>query len=102
KSRIFIISFPHVDFINRFSIYRNSYRILIGFYFIPASLTIEERLRPKAIFPLILKPYNSNFQNIIKVFKTITKLDEGIIINIPRKSKARLYAFPIYYIGDIL
>ncbi|KAK1773346.1 hypothetical protein QBC45DRAFT_340080, partial [Copromyces sp. CBS 386.78] len=97
-----IISFPYIDFIDGFSIYRNLYRILIGFYFIFAGLTIEERLRLKAIFLLILRPYASNFQDITKILKTITKLDKGIVINILRKGKVRLYVFPIYYIGDIL
>ncbi|KHE79886.1 hypothetical protein GE21DRAFT_1219790, partial [Neurospora crassa] len=56
-----IVSFPHFNFINRFSVYRNSYRTLIGFYFTPVGLLAKEYIRPSNIFPLLLSPHRSNF-----------------------------------------
>ncbi|KAK1779832.1 hypothetical protein QBC45DRAFT_325207, partial [Copromyces sp. CBS 386.78] len=67
-----VILFPYFDFINRFSIFCNSYRILIGFYFILASLLIKERIQFNNIFPLILSLYKFIFENIIKALKIIT------------------------------
>ncbi|KAK3492324.1 uncharacterized protein B0T23DRAFT_317796, partial [Neurospora hispaniola] len=103
-----VISFPYIDFINKFNIFYNSYRILIGYYFTPADLSIEEHIKPGNVFPLLLRPYNSNFNDIIKILIIITHLNKGIIINLPKKTidsknnKIRLYIFPIYYTSNIL
>ncbi|KAK1773572.1 hypothetical protein QBC45DRAFT_339558, partial [Copromyces sp. CBS 386.78] len=67
-----IILFPYFDFINRFSIFYNSYYTLIGFYFILAGLIAKERIRPGNIFLLLLSLYSSKFEDIIKAFKIIT------------------------------
>ncbi|KAK3392109.1 hypothetical protein B0T20DRAFT_362160, partial [Sordaria brevicollis] len=91
-----------IDFINGFSVFRNSYRILIGFYFTFANLSIEKRLQLRSIFLFILKPYSLRFDNIIKALKIIIKFNENIIIFIFSKGEVLLYIFPIYYIRDIL
>ena len=49
-----VVSFPHLDFIDGFGVFQNSYRTLMGFYFTPAGLWWEERSRPGSIFPLVL------------------------------------------------
>ncbi|KHE79544.1 hypothetical protein GE21DRAFT_1220589, partial [Neurospora crassa] len=101
KGSILIILFPYINFINSFNIFYNSYYLLIGFYFIPAGLTINKHIRLKSIFLLILRLYNLKFRDVIKILKTIIKFDEGIVIDILGKSKIILYVFAICYTGDI-
>ncbi|MCV5147911.1 hypothetical protein OFB99_24940, partial [Escherichia coli] len=87
-----------------------SYYILIGYYFTLVGLLIEEYIKPSSVFPLLLRPYSSNFSDIIKVLIIIAHLDKGMIVNLLRKpisstsksNKIRLYIFPIYYTGDML
>ncbi|KAK1779844.1 hypothetical protein QBC45DRAFT_325116, partial [Copromyces sp. CBS 386.78] len=67
-----VILFPYFNFIDGFSIFRNSYYILIGFYFILAGLLIKKYIRPSSIFPLVLGLYRFKFENIIKALKIIT------------------------------
>ncbi|KAK1830478.1 hypothetical protein QBC39DRAFT_229781, partial [Podospora conica] len=52
-----VLSFPYLDFINSFSIFRNSYRILIRFYITLARLLTIERTKPRSIFLIIFKYY---------------------------------------------
>ena len=101
-----VILLLYIDFIDGFSIFRNLYRILIGYYFIPVGLLIDECIKPGSIFPILFRLYGSNFGNIINALKLLAKLNKGIIIDILRKLpnggiKAKLYIFPLYYIGDI-
>jgi predicted DsbA family dithiol-disulfide isomerase len=49
-----VVSLPHLDFIDGFGVFQNSYRTLMGFYFTPAGLGEEERFRPGSIFPIVL------------------------------------------------
>lgn len=49
-----VVSFPHIDFIDGFGVFSNSYRTLMGFYFTPAGLSQRERARPGNIFPIVL------------------------------------------------
>ncbi|KHE81471.1 hypothetical protein GE21DRAFT_1215761, partial [Neurospora crassa] len=105
-----VILFPYINFINRFSVFYNSYCILIGYYFTLVGLLIEEYIKPGSVFPLLLRPYSSNFGDITKVLIIIVYLDKGMIVDLLRKligltfksNKVRLYIFPIYYTGDML
>ncbi|KAK1773246.1 hypothetical protein QBC45DRAFT_340346, partial [Copromyces sp. CBS 386.78] len=67
-----VILFPYFDFINKFSIFYNSYYTLIGFYFTPAGLLAKERIQFSSIFPLLLSLYRSKLEDITKALKTIT------------------------------
>lgn len=70
--------FPILIFIDSFSVFRNLYRLLIGYYITPAGLTYKERTKSSNIFLLVLGPYSSNFANIIKGLGTLAKLNRGI------------------------
>lgn len=71
-------SFPMAVFIDGFGVFRNSYRTLMGMYFTPAALTLDERRRPRSIFPLVLGPHASKFGDVIKGLPSLTELDKGM------------------------
>ncbi|KAK3896551.1 hypothetical protein C8A05DRAFT_39905, partial [Staphylotrichum tortipilum] len=95
-----VVSFPHIDFIDGFGVFSNSYRTLMGFYFTPAGLTEKERARPGSIFPIVLGPHASNFSDVIKALRTMALLDAGMIMDI-NGEQVRLCAFAICYTGDM-
>ncbi|KAK3494189.1 uncharacterized protein B0T23DRAFT_293096, partial [Neurospora hispaniola] len=80
-----VILFPYINFINRFSVFYNSYYILINYYFTLVGLLIEECIKPGNVFPLLFRPYSSNFGDITKVLIIIIYLNKMMIINLPRK-----------------
>ncbi|KAH8746167.1 hypothetical protein F5882DRAFT_237250, partial [Hyaloscypha sp. PMI_1271] len=65
-------------FIDGFSIYRNLYRTLIGIYTILVGFSSKEYSRRANVFPIILGPYRSNFNNIINILVSLRPLDKGI------------------------
>jgi hypothetical protein len=95
-----VVSFPHLDFIDGFGVFRNSYRTLMGFYFTPAGLLGTERARPGSIFPIVLGPHASNFGDVVKALRTMSYLDSGVETDLDGR-KVRLCAFPLCYIGDM-
>ncbi|KAK1779816.1 hypothetical protein QBC45DRAFT_325161, partial [Copromyces sp. CBS 386.78] len=71
EGNVRVVLFSYFDFIDRFSIFRNLYYILIGFYFILAGLLVKERIWPNSIFLLIFSLYGFKFEDIIKALKSI-------------------------------
>ncbi|KAK4118238.1 hypothetical protein N657DRAFT_404669 [Parathielavia appendiculata] len=100
KNDMPVVSLPHLDFIDGFGVFQNSYRTLMGFYFTPAGLGEEERFRPGSIFPIALGPHASDFGDVIKALKTKAHLDAGIVMTI-RAETVRVCAFAMCYIGDM-
>ncbi|KAI1131426.1 hypothetical protein F5Y10DRAFT_262185 [Nemania abortiva] len=95
-----VVSFPMLTFIDGFGVYRNSYRTLMGFYFTPAALKADERLRPGSIFPLVLGPHASDFGDVIAALRTMAYADHGIVEDINGQD-TRICAFTMAYIGDM-
>lgn len=60
------MSLPLINFINGFSLYRNIYRSLIGFYIILASLPFYKRIRRTNVLALILSLYSSNIEAVVR------------------------------------
>lgn len=96
------ISLPLITFINAFSLYRNSYRLLIGIYFIIAALNVRKRDRRANVFPLMLGPYSSNFADVVKAIKLLSILDRGVEVYIPSIGTVLLLAFTLYFLRDML
>lgn len=90
-----------ITFIDTFGLYRNSYRSLIGIYFILAALDIYERNRRVNVSPLILGPYSSNFADIIEAIRLLSVLDKGIKVYIPGEGRVLLVAFTFAFLGDM-
>lgn len=55
-----------LNFTDAFSLYRNMYRALIGFYMLNSAFTIIERRRRTNIFLLTIGPYSSNLEGIVQ------------------------------------
>lgn len=69
---------PLIIFIDAFGLYRNSYRSLIGVYFIIAAMNSRERNRRANMFLLTLSPYSSNFADVVEAVRLLVSLDRGI------------------------
>ncbi|KHE78377.1 hypothetical protein GE21DRAFT_1223544, partial [Neurospora crassa] len=89
-------------FINRFSIYRNTYRSIIKAYQSPARLPYNTRIRNINIFPIVLGPYTLNFNNIIKALRYLILLNKGTIIISIKGRPTLILVFTLYYTSDIL
>lgn len=96
------MSLPLITFINAFSLYRNSYRLLIGIYFIIVALNVRKRDRRANVFPLTLSPYSSNFADVVKAIKLLSILDRGVKVYIPSIGIVLLLAFTLYFLRDML
>lgn len=93
-------SFPMVIFIDGFGVFRNSYRSLMGMYFTPAALTLEERLRPRNMFPLVLGPHASEFGDVLAGLRTLADLESDQVMGINGQD-SRVCAFAMCYTGDM-
>lgn len=89
-------------FINRFGLYRNAYRSLIGFYCILAGISFYKRARRTNVFPITLGPYRSNFVAVVNAIsdKGLIALDKGVEIEIAGETLL-LIAFIFVYISDM-
>lgn len=96
------MSLPLITFIDAFGLYRNSYRLLIGIYFIIAALNIRKRDRRANVFPLTLSPYSSNFADVVKAIKLLSILDRGVEVYVPSIGIVLLLAFTLYFLRDML
>lgn len=96
-----IMSLPLLTFIDAFGLYRNSYRSLMGIYFIIAALSARERDRRANVFPLTLGPHGSNFADVVEAIKLLAMLDRGIEVHIPGAGKVLLVAFTMAFLGDM-
>lgn len=89
-------------FIDGFSLYRNIYRSLIGFYLLITAFTNKERNRRANVMPLTLGPHSSNTDNVINAISlAIRALNEGIEIELQPSKKIIVYAITMYYISDM-
>ncbi|KAK1829554.1 hypothetical protein QBC39DRAFT_262797, partial [Podospora conica] len=61
-----VVSLLITFFIDRFSIFRNSYRFLIGIYAIATGISVRNRYRRTNILPLILSLYGFNFDDTVR------------------------------------
>lgn len=95
------MSLPLLTFIDAFGLYRNLYRLLIGIYFILASLYTRERDRRANVFPLTLGPYSSNFADVVEAIKLLATLNQGIEVYIPGRGNVLLVAFTIAFLSDM-
>lgn len=95
------MSVPLITFINAFRLYRNLYRLLIGIYFIVATLSARERNRRANVLPLILGPYRSNFANVVEAIKLLAVLDRSVKVYIPRIGTVLLVAFTFAFLRDM-
>lgn len=95
------ISLLLLIFIDGFGLYRNAYRTLIGFYFIPVGLLFIERNRRANVFLFILGLYSSNFADVVEAIKSLAILDCRVDVNIPAIGKVRLVVFTFAYIGNM-
>lgn len=96
------MSLPLITFIDAFGLYRNSYRSLIGIYFIITALNVRKRDRRANVFPLTLSPYSSNFADVVKAIKLLSILDRGVEVHIPSIGTVLLVAFTLCFLRDIL
>lgn len=92
---------PLLSFINTFGLYYNTYRSLIGIYYIPVVMNIRKRIRRTNCFALTLGPYRSNFLDIVKALRLLIALDRSIEVRILGISKVLLIAFTYTFISDI-
>lgn len=103
-SNTIAILLPLINFVNSFSLYRNIYRLLIGFYIILIGLLFYERTRRTNVLALILSPYSSNIEAVVRTISLLLRqLDNGQLLNIPRRDELVLVCtYIVFYIGDIL
>lgn len=92
---------PLITFIDAFGLYRNSYRLLIGIYFILVLLSTRERDRRSNVFPLILGLYSSNFADVVEAIKLLTILNRGVEVYILGIGKILLVVFTLAFLSNI-
>ena len=93
---------PLILFYYDFGIYRNNYRALKIFYWIPANLLYNKKRKIANNFILSLGPYRAAIKNIILVFlKPVKELDRGTFLYI-NGIYTKIYIFTILLTGDIL
>lgn len=91
-----------LNFIDNFSLYRNIYRALIGFYIQNGAFTILKRKRRTNVFPLTIGPYSSNLDGIIQAIGSfLVQLDTRIIIDI-NSIEVIVCTILVYFIRDML
>ncbi|EMF13965.1 uncharacterized protein SEPMUDRAFT_41081, partial [Sphaerulina musiva SO2202] len=67
-----------LTFINSFGLYRNVYRMLIGFYFIFVGLSFYKRARRANVLPFTIRLHSSNFSDVLLAIKCLTALERSI------------------------
>lgn len=92
---------PLLSFINAFSLYRNTYRSLIGMYYIPTAINTYKRTRRANCFVLTLGLYSSNFLDVIKALRLLIALDRSIEVRILGISRVLLIAFTYAFISNM-
>ena len=94
-------SLPLLTFVDGFGLYRNTYRTLMGMYFIFAGLPFYECARRANVFPFTIGPHGSNFSDVVDGVRSLATLDRGVEVEMPGMGKVMLLAFPIAFIGDM-
>lgn len=100
-----VVSLPILTFIDGFGVFQNAYRTLMGMYFTPAGLPVEERFRAGSMFPILLGPHGSDLEDIVKGLKTMANLDRGVVLgngdeDAPGKEQ-RVCVWSMCYLGDM-
>ena len=95
------ISLPLMTFIDGFGLYRNTYRTLMGMYFIFAALSFQECARRANVVPITLGPHGSNFADVVDALKSLRPLDAGVEVELRPGESVLLCAFTMAYIGDM-
>lgn len=93
-------SLPYLNFIDGFGVFSNSYRSLMGSYITPAGFSATDRFRPGNIFPLVLGPHGSNFNDVVQALGTLGALDKGVNMRINGK-ETLVCAFTLCFTGDM-
>ena len=94
-------SLPLLTFIDGFGLYRNTYRTLMGMYFIFTGLPFHKRARRANVFPFTIGPHGSNFSNVVDGVRSLATLDRGVEVERPGMGRVMLLAFPTAFIGDM-
>lgn len=95
------MSVPLLTFIDRFGLYRNMYRSLMGMYFNLAALSFHEQTRRANVLPFTLGPHGSNFSDVIEAVQPLlSSLDKGQILEV-NGEEAFICAFTLCYVGDM-
>jgi hypothetical protein len=94
------ISVPVLTFIDGFGLYRNSYRTLMGIYYMFASLNFQERNRRQNVLPITLGPHGSNLDDVIRALQSLIPLDEGMTLDI-NGIETTVCVFTLCFIGDM-
>lgn len=90
-------------FIDTFGLYRNIYRLLIGYYLFNATLNNKDRNRRANIILLTLGPYSYNLLAVIKAISPILAvLDTSIKIKLANRTKKIVYTFTFVFISNTL
>lgn len=95
------LSIPLLTFIDGVGLYRNTYRTLVGIYFIFAGLPFQERIRRANVIPFTLAPHGSNFADVIAAVQDgLAALDRGIEVD-TTVGKVLLNVFSLAFIREI-
>lgn len=92
---------PLITFIDTFGLYRNSYRSLIGIYFIIVAMNSRERNRRANMFPLTLSLHSSNFADVVDTVRLLASLDRGIEVLILGQGIVLLVAFILAFLSNM-
>ncbi|KAJ4199790.1 hypothetical protein NW759_016000 [Fusarium solani] len=95
-----VISCPLMMFMDGFGLYRNTYRTLMGIYTHPG-LPFSQRMRPVNVFPIVLGPHGSNFEDVVRSLGSLMPLDRGIEMTIHGR-KITACVFTMCFLGDML
>lgn len=94
-----VMSLPVLTFIDGFGIYRNTARQLMGMYQVPA-LPTKHRINRGNIFPFVLGPHGSNFDDVVDAIQCLVPLDKGIMMEINGK-QTLVSVFTMCYTADM-
>ena len=98
-----VLSCPVLTFIDKFGIYRNARRLVIGMYQSPTGLSYNnnsKRTRNANIFPIVLGPHAANFDTVVNTIRCLIPLEKGVIIEIYSKLII-VSIFTICYTSDM-
>lgn len=101
EASIEVISILLQFFIDAFGLYRNMYRLLIGYYLFNAALKNKDRNRRANIILLTLGLYSCNLPAVIEaVGPILTALDASIEIELANRTKKIVYIFTFVFISN--
>jgi len=88
-------------FIDNFGIYRNNYKVLKAFYWIPANLSYKKRKKIVNNFTLTLGPHGADVKDIINALtRPVRQLNKGISFIINNR-ELYICAFIIFFTRNL-